>query len=108
MTVSFKKAALGALATLTLGLSLATPASAQYWGGPGPYRGGYWGGGYNAGPAVAAGVIGGLALGAAAASAAQAPGYYGPAPVGECWIERRPIVDEYGVVVGRRRVRVCN
>lgn len=99
MTVCFKKAALGALAVLTLGLSVATPASAQYWG-PGPYRGGGW----NAGPAVAAGVIGGMALGAAAASAAQAP-VYGPAP--DCWIERRPIVDEYGVVVGRRRVRVC-
>jgi hypothetical protein len=107
MSVSFKKIALGALATLTLGLSVATPASAQYWGGPGPYRGGNWGGGYNAGPAVAAGVLGGLALGAAAASAAQGPGY-APAPVAECWIERRPIVDEYGVVVGRRRVRVCD
>ena len=104
MTVSFKKAAIGALATLTLGLSVATPASAQYWG---PYRGGYWGGGWGPGPAVAAGVLGGVALGAAAASAAQGPGY-GPAPVGECWIERRPIVDEYGVVIGRRRVRVCN
>jgi hypothetical protein len=96
MTVSFKRTALGALATLTFGLSVATPASAQYWG---PYRGGY-----DAGPAVAAGVLGGMALGAAAAGAAQAPGY-GPAP--ECWMERRPIVDEYGVVVGRRRVRVC-
>ena len=57
MTVSFKKTALGAIAALTLGLSVATPASAQY------YRGGGWGG---PGPAVAAGVLGGLAVGAAA------------------------------------------
>lgn len=101
MTLSLKKTALGALAALTLGLSVATPASAQY------YRGGYYhGGGWGAGPAVAAGVLGGMALGAAAASAANGP-YYGPGP-SECWIERRPIVDEYGVVIGRRRVRVCN
>jgi hypothetical protein len=101
MTVSFKKTALGALAALTVGLSIATPASAQYY-----YRGGGWGG---PGPAVAAGVLGGVALGAAAASAANGP-YYGPGPGygGECWMERRPIVDEYGVVIGRRRVRVCN
>jgi hypothetical protein len=100
MTVSFKKTALGAIAALTLGLSVATPASAQY------YRGGGWGG---PGPAVAAGVLGGVALGAAAAGAANGP-YYGPGPGygGECWMERRPIVDEYGEVIGRRRVRVCN
>jgi hypothetical protein len=101
MTVSLKKTALGALAVLTLGLSVATPASAQY------YRGGGWGGGWGGpGPAVAAGVLGGVALGAAAAGAANGP-YYGPGP-SECWIERRPIVDEYGEVIGRRRVRVCN
>jgi hypothetical protein len=100
MTVSVNKTALGALAALTLGLSVATPASAQY------YRGGGWGG---PGPAVAAGVLGGVALGAAAAGAANGP-YYGPGPGygGECWMERRPIVDEYGEVIGRRRVRVCN
>jgi hypothetical protein len=50
-----------------------------------------------------------MAVGAAAAGAANGP-YYGPGPGygGECWMERRPIVDEYGVVIGRRRVRVCN
>lgn len=101
MTVPFKKVALGALTALTVGLSIATPASAQYY-----YRGGGWGG---PGPAVAAGVLGGMAVGAAAAGAANGP-YYGPGPGygGQCWMERRPIVDEYGVVIGRRRVRVCN
>jgi hypothetical protein len=105
MTVPFKKVALGALTALTVGLSIATPASAQYY-----YRGGGWGGGWGGpGPAVAAGVLGGMAVGAAAAGAANGP-YYGPGPGygGQCWIERRPIVDEYGVVIGRRRVRVCN
>ena len=57
-------------------------------------------------PAVAAGVIGGLALGAAAASAAQGPGY-GPGPYGGCWVERRPVYDDDGNYLGRRRVRVC-
>ena len=33
--------------------------------------------------------------------------YYGPGPGGDCWLERRPIFDEYGNRVGRRRVRVC-
>ena len=100
MTVSFKKTALGAVAALTLGLSVATPASAQ--------------------------IIIVAAVGAApvppsrrACSAAWrlAPQRQAPpmapitAPVrygGECWMERRPIVDEYGEVIGRRRVRVCN
>ncbi len=94
MNVSWKKVTVGALAALTLGLSLATPASAQY------YRGGGWG----PGPAVAAGVIGGMALGAAAAGAANGP-YYGPGPA--CWVERRPVYDEYGNFIGRRRMRVC-
>ena len=87
MTVPFKKVALGALTALTVGLSIATPASAQYY-----YRGGGWGGGWGGpGPAVAAGVLGGMAVGAAAAGAANGP-YYGPGPGygGQCWIERRP------------------
>ena len=91
MTVSFKKTALGALAALTLGLSVATPASAQYY-----YRGGGWGGGWGGpGPAVAAGVLGGVALGAAAASAANGP-YYGRPRL---W---RPVLD--GAPSDRRRI----
>ncbi|BGE85366.1 hypothetical protein Ms3S1_18020 [Methylosinus sp. 3S-1] len=76
------------------------------------------------GAAIAAG-IGGFALGALAGSSARPapppppPAYYGapayyPAPAYEeapppyrCWRERRPVYDEYGVVIGSRRVRVC-
>jgi hypothetical protein len=46
-----------------------------------------------------------LALGATAAAAT--PYYYGygyPA----CGIVRHPVVDEYGIIVGYHRVRVCN
>jgi hypothetical protein len=105
MTLSFRKLAIGAVAALSLSAAAATPAAAwcNGWG-----CGGGWGGGYNAGPAVAAGVLGGMALGAAAASAAQ-PRYYAPAPVygGDCWIERRPVYDNWGNYIGRRRIRVC-
>ena len=105
MRISWTKSMLGVLAATTLALAVATPASAQYYrgyGGGGGWHGG--GGGWNAGPAVAAGVLGGLALGAVAAGAARGP-YYGG---GECWIERRPVYDEYGDYLGRRRMRVCN
>jgi hypothetical protein len=92
MNISWKKTTLAAVAALSLGLSLATPASAQWRGG--------WG------PAVGLGVLGGVALGAAAANAGP---HYGPGPDydGDCWLERRPIFDEYGNRVGARRVRVC-
>lgn len=100
MNRSWKKIAVGALSALALSAAFATPASAwcNGWG--------CGGGGYNAGPAVAAGVLGGLALGAVAAGAAQGP-YYGPGPVEGCWVERRPVYDDYGNYLGRRRVRVC-
>ncbi len=83
-----------AAATLVVGVA-ATQTTAQAqpgWGVP-----------------LAAGVVGGLALGGAIASSNQ--GYYGPAPVysgGECWMERRPVVDYYGNVIRYRRIRVCN
>jgi hypothetical protein len=94
----------GAVAALALGaapLAAATPAAA---GDPGA--------------AIAAG-IGGFALGAIAGGAARPapPPYYGgpayyPAPAYEppprCWRERRPVFDEYGVVIGHRAVRVCD
>jgi hypothetical protein len=93
MIFCWKKTALAAVATLSLGLTLtSTPASANdAWIVPG----------------VAAGVLGGLALGSAAANANRDP-YYAAAPdYDDCWIERRPIYDEDGEVVGRRRMRVC-
>lgn len=64
--------------------------------------------------AFVAGVIGGTALGAIAAGAAPryypapvyaAPVEYGPGP--DCWVERRPVLDPYGRVVGFRPTRVC-
>ena len=68
----------------------------------------------SAGPAIAAG-IGGFALGAIAGGAlansgppvvyAPAPVYVAPPPV--CWVERRPVFDEYGEVIGSRPRRVC-
>ncbi len=76
----------------------------------------------SAGPAIAAG-IGGFALGAIAGGALAQPApppppvvyaapprpvYVEPAPVYErCWLERRPVYDEYGEVIGSRRQRVC-
>ena len=88
MTSMLRKAAIGAVATLTLGAGVtatATPSIAQGWHGDGWHGGGWyggrgygWGGGYYGGGwggPVAAGVIGGLALGALAGSAYA----YGPA-----------------------------
>jgi hypothetical protein len=68
----------------------------------------------SAGPAIAAG-IGGFALGAITGGAlassappvvyAAPPVYVAPPPV--CWVEPRPVFDEYGVVIGSRPRRVC-
>lgn len=92
MKFSIRKSLLGGLAAAALVTAAATPASA--------YCPGCW-----VGPGIAAGVIGGMALGAAAAANGPGPYYEGP---GECWMERRPIYDEYGNFIGRRRVRVCH
>ena len=89
-----KKFVASTLAALTVAgtlLAAAAPAEAGW-----RHRRGWHGG------AVAAGVVGALALGAIAASAAAAP-----APVYGCAIERRPIYNAWGDVVGFRRVRVC-
>jgi hypothetical protein len=93
MNCSWKKTAIGALAALSVSFALtSTPASANdAWIVPG----------------VATGVLGGLALGSAAANANREP-YYAPGPdYDDCWIERRPVYDEDGDFIGRRRVRVC-
>lgn len=83
-----RKTIAAGLAVATLGLGVAassTPAAA--WG----YHHS-WGWGVG-------GLAAGLALGAAAT-----PYYYAPA----CYFTRQPVVDDYGVVIGYRRVRVCN
>ena len=92
MTTIFKKSLTVGLSALTIVASLSaasTPASARNGG------------------AIAAGIIGGLALGAMAAGAANS--YYAPrrAYAGSCWIERRPVTNHWGDVVGYRRIRVC-
>jgi hypothetical protein len=122
MTSLLRKAAIGAVAALTLGAgvtSTATPSRAQGWhghgwhrGGHGGYwrggrgygwRGGYYGGGWG-GP-VAAGVIGGLALGALAGSAyAYGPAYYG---YGGCYWQNQPAYDAWGNFSGYQPVQVC-
>ena len=93
--------------TLTIGATiLALSGAVAMTSTPAEARGG----------AVAAGVLGGLAVGAIAGSAAANSGYgyhggygYAPAPVygGGCYFERRPVYDDYGEVIGHRRVRVC-
>ena len=100
MASSLKNAIVGGAVALTIAGASVAPAQARNGG------------------AIAAGVLGGLAVGAIAGSAAaNANGYYGApayapayaAPVygGGCYFERQPVVDEYGDVVGHRRVRFC-
>jgi hypothetical protein len=67
----------------------------------------------SAGPAIAAG-IGGFALGAIAGGALAQPApppvvYVAPPPPPpvHCWMERRPVFDEYGDVIGSHPRRVC-
>jgi hypothetical protein len=122
-----RKAAIGAVAALTLGAGVtatATPSLAQGWHGHswhgggwrGGGRGGYWrggrgygwGGGYYGGgwgAPVAAGVIGGLALGALAGSAyGYGPAYYG---YGRCYWQNQPAYDAWGNFSGYQPVQVC-
>ncbi len=86
----------GALAALSLGAAVTatsvTPASAD--------AGSFFAG------AITGGVLGSIA-GAAAGPRPYyaAPVEYGPPPA--CWIERRPVLDPYGYVVGHERTRVC-
>lgn len=102
MTSVFSKSFVGGVAGVALVAALAaTPAQAHDGG------------------AIAAGVVGGLALGAIAGSAAAnangynngyyAPAYAAPRPYygGGCYLQRQPVYDEDGYVVGHRRVRVC-
>ena len=81
-------ATLSALALGATVLATATPAEAKY--------------GRNAA------FFGGLAVGALAlgALAATSPSYAAPV-YGGCTIERRPVTNAWGDVVGFRRIRVC-
>jgi hypothetical protein len=110
MTSMLRKAAISAIAALTLGAGItatATPSMAAGWRGHrwhgGYWRGGRWYGGGWGGP-VAAGVLGGLALGALAGSAyAYGPGYYG-----RCYVQSQPAYDGWGNFAGYQPVQVCN
>ena len=90
MNICWKKSVIGAMAALSLGLTFSTPASA--WG---------YGYGWGPGPAIGAAIVGGAVVGAAVAGANRGP------DEGDCGSERRPVYDEYGNPIGRRRVRVC-
>lgn len=89
-----------ALAIGTLALAPSTPARAD-----------------SAGPAIAAG-IGGFALGAIAGGALaqpRPPVVYAepvyvapPPPPPHCWVERRPVFDEWGYQIGFRPRRICD
>ncbi len=95
MNTTSKKIAATGLAALILGGTIAAsavPASAD------------------SGSTITAGILGataGAMLGAAAVSAAPPPPPVVYAPGPRCWMERRPVLDPYGYVVGYRPARVC-
>jgi hypothetical protein len=85
------------LAVLTLSVCIMTsvqPASAQGFA---------WG--------FLGGVVGGTLAGAAIASQPHyyypPPYAYGPPPAPGCYVQRRPVYDPGGAIVGYRPVRVC-
>jgi hypothetical protein len=113
MTSKLRKAAIGALAALSLGVGVtatATPSAAQGWREGGRWHGGYWNrgygwhGGYGWGAPAAAGILGGLALGAIAGSGYS---YGGPAYYGGCSWQNRPVYDSWGNFAGYAPVQVC-
>ncbi len=120
MTCVLRKAAIGAIAALSLAAVTATPtpAAAQGWYGNGWHGAGWYGGGWGSrriywggrwgwgwnwgwGAPVAAGVITGLAAGALSRSA-YGTGYYG-----HCRVQNRPTFDDWGNFVGYVPVQVC-
>ena len=89
MSILSKKTFAVVLTAATLGVGVAataTPAAA--WGFQ-PHHG-HWGG-----PALGFGA--GLALGTA----------FAPAYASDCYIERRPVTNRFGRIIGFRRIRVC-
>lgn len=82
----------------------------RFVGGGRGIRGGGWGrggGGWDPGAAAAVGIIGGV-LGAMGAAAAADQGGYAAPVYGGCYWVRRPVYDDWGNYLGRRRVRVCD
>lgn len=105
------------VSTLAVGMTAATPASAQ-WGWGGGWGGGWgpgWGyGGYNNGGAIAGAAIGGLALGALAGAAISqsqqnqyAQPYYAAPRRGRLCGAWQPIYDDWGNFLQYRRVKVA-
>jgi hypothetical protein len=94
--MTLRKTLTATLAVLTLATAMsATAASARPLGrsfGAPHHHGMGWG------PAAAIG-LGALAVGAIAASASYS---------GDCYLERRAVFDDYGNVIGYRRIRVCD
>ena len=86
-----RKIITASIAAVTLGVTIAatsSPAEAR-WGRNGAF-------------------FGGLAVGALAVGALGASSYaYGPS-YGGCYFDRRAVTDGWGIVIGYRRVRVCN
>lgn len=83
------------------GIARRGPAVRAFRGGP---RAGYVrrGGRWVPGAAIGLGILGAAAI----AGAASRPYYDGD--YGDCWVERRPIYNNWGEYVGSRRIRVCN
>jgi hypothetical protein len=129
MDARLKKFAAAALVGVIVAgsIGVATPAAAGgygwgHGGGYGGWHGGHGGWGHGGwghggwghhrhggwGAPVAAGILGGLALGAAAAASQPYYGYGGGYYARSCYPADQPVVDDWGNVVGYRRVRVCN
>ena len=88
MSVLSKKTFAAAIAAVTLGVGVAatsTPAAA--WGFHPHHFGGWHGGGFGIG---------------------FAPAFAAPVSGGDCYLERRPVRNRFGMVVGYRRIRVCD
>ena len=97
MTNVVKKTLTAAVAALSIGAAVTMSAgTAEAKGGR---NGAFFGG-------VVAGLVGGALLGGIANANA---GYVEVAPAyGSCWLEKRPVYNQWGDFMGYRRIRVCN
>ena len=97
MTTFAKKTLTAAVAALSIGAAVTMSAgTAEAKGGKGA--------------AIAGGIIAGVVGGAILGSIANAnAGYVEVAPAyGSCWLEKRPVYNQWGDFMGYRRIRVCN